>query len=78
MSLDPLTPHRHSLRDSAHRGVCLPKGVCLSMCVYLILLPVPSGACVRACPAAEQCEFPPTQPPVPSPSAFAAEESRLF
>lgn len=84
MSLDPVTPHRHSLRDSAHRGVCLPIGVCLCMCVYLILLPVPSGAWVRACPAAAaQCEFLPTQQPPPSlhtlpNSVFAAEQGRLF
>lgn len=64
MSLDPLTPQRHSLRDGAHRGVCLPIGVCLCMCVYLILLPVPSGAYVRACPAAAQCECLLTQRPL--------------
>lgn len=76
MSLDPLTPRRHSLRDSAHRGVSLPIGV--SLCVYLILLPVPSGACivhvsVRACPATAQCEFPSIQPQFINHSPFAPD-----
>lgn len=64
MSLDPLTPHRHSLRDiGALQGVCRPIGVCV--CVYLMLLPVPSAVCmcISACPTA-WCD-----PPSLSPSA---------